>query len=99
MDSLVSRFNRYTRRCATTLDAAYDQPQSACHFDAAGEDFISWGRAHGGPENPHGRERTERLQQPGQCGTMHLYRDNFPHTVENHLSGKCEAKEKPKPPM
>ena len=43
-----------------------DQQQSACEHGAAGEDFISRGRAHGCPENPHGRERAERLQQPGQ---------------------------------
>jgi hypothetical protein len=30
---------------------------------------------------------------------MHLYPDDFHHTVDNHLSGKCEAKEKPKRPM
>src|SRR5438309_2824439 len=51
------------------------------------------------PENPHGRERAERLQQPSQCRIMHLYRDDFHHTAKNHLSGKCAAKEKPKPPM
>jgi hypothetical protein len=45
------------------------------------------------------QERAERLQQPGQCGIMHLYRDDFHHTVDNHLSDKREAKEKPKPPM
>ena len=28
-----------------------DQQQSTCDFGAAGDDFISRGRAHGGPEN------------------------------------------------
>ena len=32
-------------------------------------------------------------------GYAHLYRDDFHHTVGNHLSGKCEANEKPKPLM
>ena len=46
--------------------AGDDQQQSSCDFGAAGEDFISRGRAHGGPEHPHGRERADRLQKPGQ---------------------------------
>ena len=32
-------------------------------------------------------------------GYAHLHRENFHHTVGNHLSGKREANEKPKPLM
>jgi hypothetical protein len=36
---------------------------------------------------------------PKGCSSLHLYRNDFHHTVDKHLSGKCEVKEKPKPPM
>ena len=76
-----------------------DQQQSGCDHGAAGEDFISRGRADGVVENPVGGERAERLHQPGQWGINHLHQENFHHTVANHLFGKREANEKPKPLM
>ena len=46
--------------------AREDQQQSACDFGEAAKDLISRGCADGVPEQRQGRERAERLQQPGQ---------------------------------
>ena len=55
--------------------------------------------ADGTPEHAHGRERAERLEQPGQRGIRHLHRDDLGPGRSSTFVRRARIEQRPEPGM